>query len=389
MKCLLHIGTEKTGTTVLQEWLYSNQKVLSSNGVYLSNNLGKTNNRLFPAFFQNKLDDWAKIKKISSLEEKESYFSNFAADFSTEVARAKSKHKVFVITSEHLHSRIRSKEEVEALHDFLVSNFDEVEVVCYFRNQFDVVVSLYSTALKASSSVLLDSFLKSAKPENYYYNYAKIADLWSTTFGRECCNFRLYQRNTFIEEDIRKDFLSAVDPNLNFEIFDYSISSSNESMSLLKGAAYRAVNDSIPFWVENNGGRNMFNMLVKTKLNALSELNVGRIESPAKGEILEKFRETNDYFFKTYFNCENLFLESSESRLSVNNVPIEQVELIVEAVTKTVLDLVVTKNNSKLNNIADALKNFRLSTSKRPKLRSLTRKQVKEWFELFQHFFRK
>ena len=46
MKCILHIGTEKTGTTILQDWLYDNKVELSKVGVYLSDNLGKTNNIL-------------------------------------------------------------------------------------------------------------------------------------------------------------------------------------------------------------------------------------------------------------------------------------------------------------------------------------------------------
>ena len=387
MKCLLHIGTEKTGTTVLQEWLYSNQEKLSSNGVYLSNNLGQPNNRLVPAFFQGRLDDWTKAKRISSIEEKDLYFSNFIADFSTEVARAKREHQLFVITSEHLHSRVRTKSEIEALYKFLKSNFDEVEIVCYFRNQFDVVVSLYSTALKADSSVSLNTFVKQAKPKNYYYNYAQVADLWSSVFGRESCDFRLYKRDLFIERDIRKDLLSLIDPNLSFDEFDYGISSSNESMSLLKGAVYRAVNDRIPFWLENNEGRNLFNMLAKEKLSCLPELDIGRIKSTTRGEVLDGFEETNSYFFKTYFGCENLFHADMADELSVDSVPIEQVELIVEVVTKTMLDLVVRKNNTRLDNLIDGFKIFRLLL-RRPNM-SFTKKRIKAWGESFWYFLKR
>ena len=35
MKCILHIGTEKTGTTLLQNWLYDNKEKLSQVGIYL------------------------------------------------------------------------------------------------------------------------------------------------------------------------------------------------------------------------------------------------------------------------------------------------------------------------------------------------------------------
>ena len=74
MKCILHIGTEKTGTTILQDWLYDNQAELSKVGVCLSDNLGKTNNRLVPAYFLGHLDDWAMHNGISSDAEKRQYF---------------------------------------------------------------------------------------------------------------------------------------------------------------------------------------------------------------------------------------------------------------------------------------------------------------------------
>ena len=69
MKCILHIGTEKTGTTLLQEWLYHNITSLSKCGIYLSEIIGKPNNQLVPAYFSNRLYSWAKSKGISSLSE--------------------------------------------------------------------------------------------------------------------------------------------------------------------------------------------------------------------------------------------------------------------------------------------------------------------------------
>ena len=77
MKCILHIGTEKTATTTLQNWLYDNQAALSKSGVYLSDNLGKTNNILIPAYFQGHLDDWAMRNGIKDEAEKTLFFEGF------------------------------------------------------------------------------------------------------------------------------------------------------------------------------------------------------------------------------------------------------------------------------------------------------------------------
>ena len=56
MRGILHIGTEKTGLTLLQKWLYSNQKNLSNQGIDLSNILGIPNNIYFPINFNGKFD---------------------------------------------------------------------------------------------------------------------------------------------------------------------------------------------------------------------------------------------------------------------------------------------------------------------------------------------
>ena len=57
-KLYLHIGTEKTGTTLLQEWLYTNKKKKRKNGIYLPNQLEEPNNILLPTYFQASLDHW-------------------------------------------------------------------------------------------------------------------------------------------------------------------------------------------------------------------------------------------------------------------------------------------------------------------------------------------
>ena len=81
MQCILHIGTEKTGTTLIQNWLYANQEALSEQGVFLSEQLGKTNNRLISAYFQPELDDWAKRNHIQNQAQKDAFFEGFETRF--------------------------------------------------------------------------------------------------------------------------------------------------------------------------------------------------------------------------------------------------------------------------------------------------------------------
>ena len=71
MKCVLHIGTEKTGSTLLQDWLYQNQVNLSRQRIFLSDVLSINNNRRLVSFFQWELDDWANRNGILTQKDKD------------------------------------------------------------------------------------------------------------------------------------------------------------------------------------------------------------------------------------------------------------------------------------------------------------------------------
>ena len=204
-KLYLHIGTEKTGTTLLQEWLYDNKKILSKNGIYLSNQLEEPNNILLPTYFQGHLDDWTMRNRISNKQEKETFFDGFLSRVTDEIITAKTNHDTFIITSEHFHSRLQLIEEIQNLYVFLKSLFDKIYIICYFREQFDTAVSLYSTCLKGDEVKDIDSFLnsgdKKATPENYYFNYLKIADNWASVFGSKNCIFKIFDRRRIIDKD--------------------------------------------------------------------------------------------------------------------------------------------------------------------------------------------
>ena len=81
MKCILHIGTEKTGSTSIQKFIYNNVSEFDKNKIYISRGLLQIpNNRKMVLAFQSRLDDWTRKNNIRSLEEKMS-FSDFPENF--------------------------------------------------------------------------------------------------------------------------------------------------------------------------------------------------------------------------------------------------------------------------------------------------------------------
>jgi hypothetical protein len=320
--------------------LYENQKALSQQGVYLSSKLGRPNNRLLPSYFQHRLDDWARCNKITSIEEKEQFFEGFLEDFSREIKEASSSHDLFVITSEHLHSRVTRVEDVRAVADFLNRRFEDVKVVCYFRHQLDMSVSRYSTTLKGSSSSRLEDYLKTVSPDNYYYNFLAIADNWSEAFGREKCVFRLYDGELF-GGDIRKDFLRQVAPYLDVERLDFELRSSNESLSCLESVAYRSINKHIPRWGTVNGGVSRLNEQMKRAVSQAARLKRGKIEASSENKISELFELSNRKFLDKYFGPSVELMSGKKNQLAgLTCLALDEVKGIVADVCDALLGCV-------------------------------------------------
>lgn len=398
MKCILHIGTEKTATTTLQDWLYDNQSELSKGGIYLSDNLSKNNNRLVPAYFQGHLDDWAMRNGISSDAEKLQYFEGFIERLKREIQTATKTHNYFVITSEHLHSRVRKKDEIEQLYIFLSSVFDEVEVVCYFRDQFDVAVSLYSTALKVNSAASVESFVEMASPDNYYYNYLKIADNWAGVFGKTNCNFRIYDRSNFIGNDIRLDFLSVIDDGFDAAKLNMDRVASNEALSRLQVAAFRAINLNIPYWRNDKLGVNKNNQHAKLLAANVESLKLGKITS-TKSELIRKdFSETNALFFEKYFTANdkfpitqvesNDFLTFDDASRAVEDalelglkIDSDITYSLTDEQINSLRDIALRIFDHKSNSVEDALALMKIALSHRPH-GPLIKNKVEQWSAL-------
>lgn len=337
MKCILHIGTEKTGTTILQNWLYSNKNVLSDNGVYLSDNIGKTNNRLLVNYFMSSFDGWFIANSITNNQEKDKYFENFLDEFTNEVECASDSHDYMIITSEHFHSRLVKREDLLNLKNFLDSLFDEIIVICYFREQAAVRKSLYSTALKVESDKKFEEFHSKIDESTYYYNYLRVADNWVSCFGEENCIFKIYDRKLFHKQDLRIDFINSLNMGLNYRDFNYDIESANESLTYLEALLFRMINSKVPFYSKSGKGVNALNRRFKKVVN-LAEIGMGNIEDFKKDEIFKRFMNVNQAFFDKYFSGTYYFSQPLQAKENNATYSASQVAKLIERLFSSFLD---------------------------------------------------
>jgi len=185
MKLLFHIGTEKTGTTSMQNWLADNRAQLLKHGIFPCRSLGALSNRKISLWAQDETrpDQGFLSLGIRTAAQRRAFRQGLPATFAAEVAAARDLGcRIMVISNEHCHSRLRSQAEVNRAADFLAPHFAQIEILCALRPQIDMAISLASTLSRQRHRV--DSrFLHRVVPENPYYDLDSLVSRWETAFG--------------------------------------------------------------------------------------------------------------------------------------------------------------------------------------------------------------
>ena len=184
MKCLLHIGTEKTGTTSLQGFLTHYAEDLKQHGVYYSACLGRPNNRHLATMalgWENQ-DESFSLNGLNNEEAYAAYCARLRAELADEVAHLRAEagpEALYVISNEHLQSRLIHPDMVALVQNILAPLFDEIEVVCFLRPQADLALSRLTTRARTGNPVLPKHF----QTDGVYYDFLALYKRWHSAFG--------------------------------------------------------------------------------------------------------------------------------------------------------------------------------------------------------------
>lgn len=209
MKCTLHIGTAKTGTTSIQSFFYKNrEELLQKYNVLYPEFIpefrtGESHRSLSYYAAGDKLLDDPKWNVRNTSEKHEwqkkfkAYFRKgmghqFELSFANRVKRMlglapNCTHYFF--SSEHLHSRITNQSQVASIIELLSEFFDEINVVVFLKPQSSLAVSRFSTALK--SGKIKDDAFSSITERRIFYNYEKFLNWWVRLLGEKSITIRL------------------------------------------------------------------------------------------------------------------------------------------------------------------------------------------------------
>lgn len=315
MKLVLHIGTEKTGTTSVQTWLAGNRNALSSRGVYLSNVLDRPSNRALAHAFQKSVDPYFWPMGITSTSQVTAYREQLTERLETEVECAARTHDQIVISAEQLQSRLLSDCEVAGLAATLGALFHETMVVCYLRPQLEMRRSLYSTFVRMGYTGPLEDFDANIDETSLYYNHEALVDRWARAFGRNRLLLREYARSKLHGADIVRDFVAVALPDLDPSGLDFARDTENSALPGMHLSAYRAINRILPY-SDNNGYLRKGNARAKRVVRValapftpwLKPLSLSPREKAIGEAVTSRFAASNRRLSEAYFEG-SLFAE--------------------------------------------------------------------------------
>jgi hypothetical protein len=200
----LHIGRPKTGSTALQHFLMKNRQLLLESGIlYPLTGSYQLSSHLFAYAYSESMRQSAGVPEI----DRDALWQKLASE-SNETAVA-----TVVMSSENFWFINPAKLAADLKEQFTV------KVVAYIRRQDNVIASSFCEEVKREQIALDADVTEYAlhRPRLALLDYLDILDDWSSAFGEENLQVRVYDR--IAEKGIARDFceLLSIDPE-HFEI---------------------------------------------------------------------------------------------------------------------------------------------------------------------------
>ncbi|EOK0990659.1 coiled-coil domain-containing protein [Campylobacter coli] len=359
MTAYVHIGTEKTGTTSIQEFLYINKSIIQKQNYFFAQSIGIKNHwdLAFLGYSLNKKDSYILNNSLWNFQAIKQHKKNIFSKIKDEV---KFNHKI-IFSSELLQSRLTRKREIVKLYTFFKKiGFTNIKVICYIRDANEMLRSLLSEAIKWEE---IDSFELKEEKEEYKLGYKKnlfhfhhicnhkqTLQWWGEIFGKENLIVRLFDNNEFYQGDLLKDFIHSI--GLEWDDEFIIPPKQNESLDLLGIDLLRRINKFLPLFCNN--ARNIFrgdlhHFAVKHFTSKDSHLKFQPPKEVVQSYI-DYFEESNEWVRKEFFpHKERLFSKKDLSNYKENYELKEMKPEYWDKIAEFIADIVSTKNQ----NIAD------------------------------------
>jgi len=216
-RCVLHIGTEKTGTSTIQEFLKVNRKSLSKEGILYPAFAGPNGGSqwefatyVLPQPWKFELGERFNIK---SKEDHLIFQRDLLENLNNEISA--NKFNTLLISSEHFHSRLNNIKLINLLKKLLDDYVESYEVILYLRRQDRLACSFYSTKIKnAAANPVVFPYTKNGELV-YYFDFERIYENWAKVFGEKSIRVRLFNEQELKNQDLLQDFCDVAGIHYN------------------------------------------------------------------------------------------------------------------------------------------------------------------------------
>lgn len=210
MRIILHIGTEKTGTSSIQKFCLDNREQLLRQGVYYplspADRLG--NHIKLSAYFQD--SGWVRHLRrdlgITDPGQLKQFRRQFLFDLTKELSRHADKTVLF--SNEHL-SMCHDEDEIAKLAGLLKKFTRDIKILVYLRKQMDKQATLNATRIVRGEPGLKLN-LTPAHLDSPNFDYLSMLDRWAKFFGKRNITVRPFERRQLVDGDAVKDFIDVL-----------------------------------------------------------------------------------------------------------------------------------------------------------------------------------
>jgi hypothetical protein len=291
----VHIGTPKTGTTSIQNYLADNYDSLLKKGflVPVTSRKKKPNHTLLALYCINRKRITAISIRNDIHDEKSlrKFRRRFRWDFRSEIKNFNG--SAVVVSNEQCYGRLTTIGELQKLRKLFRGLQADVKIIVYLREQTDMVCSYYSSNIKSGKTHLIHN--QDEFRENDFFDYNKTLKKWEEVFGIKNIIVRIFDSEGLKNNDIISDFMEVV----GMDEIAYAPIRVNTKLNVKQCEFLRIINEHIPLISGNRMNTNRAG-LVKM-VESLS------VESPGLSVLIDSsyqrlHEEGNKEIAKRYFN---------------------------------------------------------------------------------------
>ena len=271
---ILHIGRSKTGTTTWQRTMSSNREALARQGILVPAFLSSENHAELAVAFSAQPGRLARAFAVDGPQDQQALRKQLDRRFRQHITEG-----VWLFSSEHLSTRLRTSQEIDSLCEFLTPHFDRIDVIAYVRRPDDLAPSAFAETVKAGRTHPFNA--KYVQQSRSFFDHGRFADMWSRPHDSSISlNLRPYLRDGLIEDILRTiGEVSKIDLLANANLI-IPTPTANESLSALALRYLQEINPLFP-----DGG--LTNRSRRALISALAQHQGPRLQlSPAVAEAL-------------------------------------------------------------------------------------------------------